>query len=54
MTTYEIYNSITGEVVDTAQTHIDAMGIAAFLTHTTRTPHHVPAVVPEWEMEFAV
>lgn len=53
MNTYEILNDTTGEVVETADSYQDALGIAAYLTDTTRVLHFVPVGV-EKELTYAV
>lgn len=52
MTTYEIINSETNEVVDTADDYVEAVGRASYLSSTTKILHLVP--VRERVLDFAV
>lgn len=45
MSTFQILNDSTKEVVDSAASYIEAIGIADRLTFTTGTLHFVPARV---------
>ncbi len=54
MNQYEIINSETNEVVDTADTERDAFGVAAHLSATTKVLHFVPAIRVDRALAFAV
>lgn len=51
MNTFQILNDTTKEVVDTAPSYIEAVGIADHLTFTTGTLHFVPT--QQHVLEFA-
>lgn len=53
MYTYNIINDNTGEVVETASNYQEALGIAEYLSITTKTLHFVPVGVVQ-QLVYAV
>jgi hypothetical protein len=53
MYTYNIINDNTGEVVETASSYQEALGIAEYLSITTKTLHFVPVGVVQ-QLVYAV
>jgi hypothetical protein len=53
MYTYPIINDTTGETVQTADSYQDALGIAEYLSITTKTLHFVPVGVVQ-QIVYAV